>query len=235
MNTSLTEIAYILDRSGSMSRHVEPAVAAFNRFIKEQASVPGEVRFTLVLFDDQYEVLWDARPLREIPELTRKTYLPRGTTALLDAMGRTIAELGQKLAREDEAARPGQVIVAIFTDGLENASRHYTAQQIADMIAHQRDVYKWQFLFLGANQDAIATAAQYNIAARDAAAFAMDQQGIRSTSASLHRKIRSLRKAAAGCDLSVAEKQDLDAPLSKLTEEEDRSLRKDSNPPRREE
>ncbi len=139
MNKNLTAIAYILDRSGSMQSMVEPAIAGFNRFLDDQRKAPGHARLTLVLFDDQYEVPCQSLPIEEVTELDTTTYVPRGTTALLDAIGRTIEELGQRLAATPEPERPGQVIVAIFTDGLENASLQFDHHKIARMIAHQRD------------------------------------------------------------------------------------------------
>ena len=126
MNDNLTEIAFILDRSGSMESMVEPAISGFNRLLREQQQEPGTARFTLVLFDDQYEVPFHSVPIAEVVELDTNTFVPRGSTALLDAIGPTIDELGAKLAALPEADRPGQVIVAILTDGMENASHRYT-------------------------------------------------------------------------------------------------------------
>ena len=158
MNPNHTEIAFILDRSGSMASMVEPAIAGFNSLLSEQQTLPGSARFSLVLFDDHYEVPVASMPIAEVQPLNTNTYQPRGSTALLDAIGRTIDELGARLANAPEAERPGQVLVAILTDGEENASRQFTWKDISDRIRHQTDVYQWRFLFLGANQDAIATA-----------------------------------------------------------------------------
>src|SRR6478736_708029 len=116
MNKSLTEIAFILDRSGSMQSMVEPAISGFNRLLREQQQVPGQARFTLVLFDDCYELPINSVPIAEVVELDTASFVPRGSTALLDAIGRTIDDLGKKLGALPEADRPGQVIVAILTD-----------------------------------------------------------------------------------------------------------------------
>ncbi len=198
MNPNLVEIAFVLDRSGSMSSLREQAIAGFNRFLADQARQPGEARLTLVLFDDEYLVLCDATPLREVASLNAATYVPRNSTALLDAIGRTIDQLGRRLASTPESERPGQVIVAILTDGLENASTHYSWPDIAARIRHQQEKYHWRFLFLGANQDAIATAARMNIAAADAATFRACDKGVDASTRAVTRRITALRQAARG-------------------------------------
>lgn len=224
MNPQLTEIAFALDRSGSMSTMLEAAISGFNHFLRDQQQAPGQARLTLVLFDDCYEVPVAALPIAEVTALDTTTFVPRGCTALLDAIGRTIDELGQRLAATPEADRPGKVIVAILTDGFENASRHFTWQAVHDRIRHQRDHYAWEFLFLGANQDAIATAAQIGIAAHMSATFAADHVGQMSADKALSRKVRSLRAHAAGQD-GTAEAADLAAPLDSIVQEEDRKER----------
>ncbi|MDF1789861.1 MAG: hypothetical protein P1U82_28640, partial [Verrucomicrobiales bacterium] len=152
----------------------------------------------------------------EVVELDATTYVPRGSTALLDAIGRTIIELGKKLAATPEEQRPGQVIVAIFTDGFENASREFDVHKINDLITQQRNDYNWQFLFLAANEDAIATAAQLGIDRRSSSAVPYSRAGIRSTSSSLSRKMRAMRHHA-----STGEKlADLDAPMQDIVEDE---------------
>ena len=116
MNPNLTEIAYILDRSGSMQPLQEPAVAAFNDFIKSQLDVPGDARLTLIQFDDAYEVPVASMMIQEVPQLTAATYTPRGSTALFDAIGRTIKETDRRISALPDADKPGKVILAIFTD-----------------------------------------------------------------------------------------------------------------------
>lgn len=198
MNPNLVEIAFVLDRSGSMEALREQAITGFNHFLSDQAKEPGDVRLTLVLFDDEYLVPVDALPLREVVPLNAATYVPRNSTALLDAIGRTIDQLGKRLAATPEPERPGQVMVAILTDGLENASTRYTWKDVAARIRHQQEKYNWRFLFLGANQDAIATAARMNIVAANAATFAADTKGIHAGTRSISRRARALRSAAAG-------------------------------------
>lgn len=222
MNTQLTEIAFILDRSGSMQSQLDHAIKGFNDFRHAQCDVPGQARFTLVLFDDQYDVTCASVPIREVADLDRQTFEPRGSTALLDAIGRTIDELGARLAAMPEAERPGQVIVAILTDGEENASQQFTLADISSRIAHQRDVYGWQFFFLGADQDAIATAAKLNIDHASALRFSGDHAGYDSSSKAMSRKMRSLRKRSMGAKLNLQEEADLKASLSDIGREEER-------------
>ena len=157
-------------------------------FLLEQQQIEGLAKLTLILFDDEYLVPIDALPVAEILPLNNDSYVPRGSTALLDAIGRTIDELGARLAALPEQDRPGQVIVAILTDGLENSSQNYTWQKIARVIKQQTEQYRWTFLFLGANQDAIATAAQMNIAAANAATYVADAAGLHASSSSLSAK-----------------------------------------------
>jgi hypothetical protein len=226
MNTQLTEIAFILDRSGSMGSQLEPAISGFNRFLRDQQETPGEARFTLVLFDDRYEVPCNAIPIAEVVDLDTTTFVPRGSTALLDAIGRTIEELGARLSATPEAERPAQVIVAILTDGHENASHEFSLRKVSDLIAQQRDVYKWQFFFLGADQDAIATAATMNIDANSSMRFSSSAQGFRSSSRSISRKMSAMRKQATNQSMTVQETQDLKSSLSDIGDEEDRKDQK---------
>ena len=220
MNTQLTEIAFVLDRSGSMSTVTESAVAGFNEFLRDQQTAPGRARFTLVLFDDEFLVPVDAKPITEVAPLDTLTYVPRASTALLDAIGRTIDGLGKRLASTAESERPGKVIVAILTDGYENASRKYTQHDIAERIRHQREKYGWEFLFLGANQDAIATAAAMNIGPGSAATFQADAVGAKASFKSTSRKASALRMAAAYP--SMAPSSDVSMPLSEIQADEDR-------------
>ena len=224
MKNHYSEIAFVLDRSGSMESCREAAIEGFNSFLLEQQEIDGLAKLTLVLFDDEYLVPIDALPVAEILPLNSDSYVPRGSTALLDAIGRTIDELGARLAALPEQDRPGQVIVAILTDGLENSSQNWTWQQIARAIKEQTEQYRWTFLFLGANQDAIATAAQMNIAAANAAAYVADAAGLHASASSLSRKVRALRRVWMGT-ASVEECQDATAPMSGLIAEEDEKER----------
>jgi uncharacterized protein YegL len=163
MKENLTELVAILDRSGSMYGLTEETIAGYNKFIAEQKELPGEANLTTILFDDQYDILHDGVPLREIRSITTREYYTRGSTALLDALGKTINTVGQKLAHTQEEERPGKVLFLVITDGYENASQEFSAKQIRKMVEHQREKYKWEFLFLGANIDAFATASSMGI------------------------------------------------------------------------
>lgn len=225
MNKHYTEIAFVLDRSGSMESCSDAAIAGFNQFLAEQQLTEGLAKLTLILFDDEYLRIVESIPVAEVISLTDKTYVPRNSTALLDAIGTTIDELGTRLSLIPEKDRPGQTIVAILTDGFENASQKYSWKDIAAKIKHQTEGYKWTFLFLCANQDAIATAAQISIGASNAARYVADGAGSQASHASFSRKMRSIRRSAMGI-ASRAEAADLAAPLSAIVEEEDKKHRR---------
>lgn len=155
-------IIIILDRSGSMNTARESTITGFNTFIAEQKKVAGSAQVKLIQFDNEYEVVYD-KPLSDVPEMTQSTFVPRGSTALLDAQGRAITELGKELAVLPESDRPNKVIFVTITDGYENSSTDYTRDKVKEMTEHQRNVYRWEFVFLGANQDAIQVGAQMGI------------------------------------------------------------------------
>ena len=135
-----------------MNAMKEEAIGGINAFLESQQKLPGEARLTLVLFDREYIVAHDGVPIKDVPPLDSHSYVPRGTTALLDAIGRTINTIGERLDRTPESERPGKVIVAILTDGLENASQEFKRKEIFKMIKHQRDVYSWEFVSLAPNR-----------------------------------------------------------------------------------
>ena len=227
-NAHYSEIAFVLDRSGSMKSCQQAAIEGFNQFLADQQKTDGLAKLTLVLFDDEYLVPISSIPVEEVVSLTDDTYQPRGCTALLDAIGQTIDNLGQRLAALAEKDRPGQVIVAILTDGLENASQRFTWKEIAGKIKHQTDTYKWIFLFLGANQDAIATAANLSIAANNAASYVADAAGSKAGQAAFSRKMSALRRASMD-SASISERLDAEAPLTQIVSEEDRKTRESPN------
>ena len=175
--TDLTEIVCIIDRSGSMEPVRSDAIGGFNAFLEAQQKLPGDAHLTLVLFDHEYDRVLDAVPLAAVQPFTAETYMPRGTTALLDAVGRTIDDVGDRLANTPEVVRPGKVLVCILTDGMENASRDYTRDRVKGMIEHQQQKYGWEFMFLAANQDAFGEAGAMGIASQDAASYVSDGPG----------------------------------------------------------
>jgi uncharacterized protein YegL len=206
-----TEIAFILDRSGSMGSMTNAAISGFNEFLKaQQATVddhgqPIPATFTLILFDHEYLPIHNRAPIQTAEPLTLETYQPRGNTALLDAIGRTIDYIGSQLAATPEPERPSKVIIAILTDGEENASRQFTMADISQRITHQTEAYQWEFLFLGANQDAIATAAHMGIQAHNSATFIADDDDLTAGSQAFAYKIAASRRHAAKCHLDAAE------------------------------
>jgi hypothetical protein len=165
----------VLDRSGSMASIAEDVIGGLNTFIREQAQVEGEAWFTLVQFDDRYEVVHAHVPVQQVPPVTDRTYVPRGSTALLDAIGRTIVDTGVRLAMLPEGDRPQAIVFAVQTDGYENASREFTREQIFEMIRHQEEKYAWQFVFLAADQNAIEEGGKLGFAS--AAALDYDKSG----------------------------------------------------------
>lgn len=193
MNQNLTEIVFILDRSGSMESLTEETIGGFNSLIEKQKSEEGDAMVTAVLFDDMYEVLYDHIPINQVKRLTRREYYARGCTALLDAAGRTITNVGKRLAETKEEERPGKIVVVITTDGYENASREYTKPQIREMIEHQRDVYKWQFMFLGANIDAVSEADSLGIRPCMSATYSATNAGVNSTFRAMDKVIGFIR------------------------------------------
>jgi uncharacterized protein YegL len=179
MKKDLTEIGIIVDKSGSMGHVANDAIGGFNTFLKEQKKCPGDANITIVLFDHEVSVLTDRKPVADAPELTEENYRPGGTTALYDAIGQTINRIGDQLNNLPEDERPEKVIIAILTDGEENASSSFHREQINEMISHQTDVYKWVFVFLAANQDAFAAGASIGISKGNIANYAGTGEGTR--------------------------------------------------------
>lgn len=146
-----SHILFLLDRSGSMGAIKSAVIEGFNAFITSQREVVGTADFTLIQFDDKYEAVFKDVDLSEVPMLTDYNFIPRGMTALLDAMGRAIDELGRTLKSKKEADRPEKVIVAVLTDGQENASVKFTQNEVRKRIEHQQSFYNWEFMFLSAD------------------------------------------------------------------------------------
>ena len=174
--TTTAEIVFILDRSGSMHGLEADTISGFNRMIAEQKEIPGDARVTTVLFDDVVETLHDRADLRTLKPLTAHDYQVRGCTALLDAVGSTVRRVNKR-QKSDFGGRPDRTIVVITTDGLENASTRYTIDEVRTLVEKRTKKNGWEFLFMGANMDAIATAAGIGIAADHAATYVNDAKG----------------------------------------------------------
>ena len=177
MKKNLTEIVFILDRSGSMAGLEDDTIGGFNAMIEKQKREPGEALINTVLFDNVSEVVHDRVDIQKIQPMTRNEYYVRGCTALLDAVGGAIQHIGNihKYAREED--RPERTLFVITTDGMENASRKYTYERLKAMIERQKEKYGWEFLFLGANIDAAREAARFGINADHTANYHADSKG----------------------------------------------------------
>ena len=185
MEDKTTELVFIIDRSGSMSGLEGDTIGGFNSMLKEQQSVDGRALVTTVLFDDEYELLHNRVDIRNVKPLTEKDYNTRGSTALLDAIGKTIHNIRKAQKEASEEDRPEKVIFFIITDGQENASRRYTFPMIQERISHYRKKHGWEFLFFGANMDAIAEAAKIGIDANRAHSYRSDHAGTASVYTSM--------------------------------------------------
>ncbi len=193
MKKNLTEMVFILDRSGSMHSLTPDTIGGFNSMIESQKKEEGEAFVTTVLFDDQYELLHDHVDIQEIKPITNKEYYARGMTALLDAVGKTINSVGSRLSNTPEDERPDKVVFVITTDGLENASMEFNKNAIKEMIEHQQDKYSWTFIFLGANMDAVGEAASLGIDASHSHTYTASAKGTSSVYASLDCAMSCLR------------------------------------------
>ena len=177
MKKNLTELVFILDRSGSMAGLEADTIGGFNAMLEKQKGEPGEAYVSTVLFDNETEVIHDRVTLEKVSPLTRKEYYVRGCTALLDAVGGAIRHIGNvhKYAREED--RPEKTLIVITTDGMENASHRYSYPQVQELIRRQQEKYGWEFIFLGANIDAAREAARFGISADRAANYHADSRG----------------------------------------------------------
>lgn len=192
-NNNLTELVFILDRSGSMSGLESDTIGGFNAMIQKQKKESGEAYVSTILFDNVSEVLHDRIKLKKIPKMTEKDYTVRGCTALVDAIGGAIRHIGNihKYARPEDV--PSHTMFIITTDGMENASTHYSSDEVKKMIEHQKEKYGWEFLFIGANIDAVETAAQFGIEKDRAVNYRADSKGTRILYDTISAPISAMR------------------------------------------
>ena len=203
MKNNITELVFILDRSGSMAGLESDTIGGFNSMIEKQKQQDGECYVSTVLFDDENVVLHDRVKLGNIPKMTDKDYTVRGCTALIDAIGGAIHHIGNihKYSRPEDV--PEHTMFIITTDGEENASRRYTAAQVKKMIERQKEKYGWEFLFIGANIDAIETAARYGIGKDRAVNYNADGEGTHILYESVAKAVCDVRASAClGSDWS---------------------------------
>ena len=193
MKKGLTEIVFILDRSGSMSGLEKDTIGGYNSLIAKQKKEEWEAYISTVLFDDRIEVLHDRVPLDKVKPITEEEYYVRGCTALLDAIGGAIHHIGNvhKYAREED--RPEKTLFIITTDGQENSSRQYSYHKVKQMVEKQQKKYNWEFLFLGANMDAVAEAGRFGIKADRAVRYECDSRGTAVNFKALSRTVSSVR------------------------------------------
>jgi len=200
MKTNLTELVFILDRSGSMSGMENDTIGGFNSMLEKQQAEPGECRITTVLFDNKYETLHDRIDIKAVSPITEKEYFVRGSTALLDAIGRAINKIGRVQKNTAEEYRAEKVLFVITTDGMENASREFDYDKIKSMVEHQKSKYGWEFIFLGANIDAVDVANRFGVDRNRAQNYHNDSEGIRLNYAVLSETIACFREPGASLD-----------------------------------
>lgn len=194
MKKNLTELVFILDRSGSMAGLETDTIGGFNAMLRKQQKVEGEAFVTTVLFNHHYELLHDRINVRGISPLNEKDYEVGGTTALLDAIGFSIQKMINVQKRTSENERAEKVLFVITTDGIENASREFTAGKIKKMVEHQKAKYGWEFMFLGANIDAVSTAAKFGIEEDFAVDYHADHIGTQLNYEAVNEAVMNLRK-----------------------------------------
>lgn len=192
----MTELVFILDRSGSMYGLEQDTIGGFNSMLEKQKADSGEAFVTTVLFDHHIRFLHDRLPLREVKPMTTDDYTVRGSTALLDAVGSTIQHIARihKYAHSDH--KPAKTLFVIITDGMENASRQYTYDRVKALISHEQEKYGWEFLFLGANIDAAAEGARFGISADRAVTYKSDEAGTQLNYEVLSETVSCLRAGA---------------------------------------
>lgn len=212
MKKNLTELVFILDRSGSMAGLEDDTIGGFNAMIEKQKKEPGEAYVSTVLFDHRTDVLHDRLDIQKVKPMSRREYFVRGCTALLDAVGGAIHHISRihKYACEEE--RPEKTLFVITTDGMENASRQYDYQRVRQMIEHEKEKYGWEFLFLGANIDAAREAARFGIDADRAANYHADQAGTAVIYKAVSEAVCNVRAARP---MSAAWKKDIDEDYKK--------------------
>ena len=202
MKANLTELVFILDRSGSMGGMESDTIGGFNSMLQKQQAEPGECRITTVLFDGQYEILHDRIDIKAVSPITELEYFVRGNTALLDAIGRTINKIGGVQKNTAEEYRAEKVLFVITTDGMENASREFDYSKIKSMIERQKSRYGWEFIFLGANIDAVEVAGRFGVAPSRAQNFHNDGEGIALNYKVVSEAVASFRAAPASTPLA---------------------------------
>lgn len=214
MRKGLTEIVFILDRSGSMSGLEADTIGGFNSMIAKQKKEDGEAYVSTVLFDDQCEVLHDRVPMDKVPVMTDEEYYVRGCTALLDAVGGAIHHIANvhKYARDED--RPEKTLFVITTDGMENASKSYSYEKVQAMIKKEQEKYGWEFIFIGANIDAVQEAKRFGIRKERAVNYVHDEMGTEAVYRSVSKAVCAMRMADASCAGSAIDECDWEEDIN---------------------
>ncbi|MDD3221550.1 MAG: VWA domain-containing protein [Clostridia bacterium] len=215
MKKGLTELVFILDRSGSMGGLECDTIGGFNSMIERQKKQAGEVNVTTVLFDDRYDVIHDRFPLDVIPPMTSDDYYVRGCTALLDAVGKTIHKVENIQKHLPEEHKAEKVIFVITTDGMENASREYNYEHIKRMIERQKGTYGWEFMFLGANIDAVMEASRFGISPDRAVTYKNESQGVQMNYRVVSETVCSMRSAPQMANVGADWKKEIEEDVKK--------------------
>jgi uncharacterized protein YegL len=210
----LTWLIFVLDRSGSMAKIKADMVGGYNQFIAEQKKVKGKCVAFLYQFDDVYEAVYEDQDIQVVKDLTDETYVPRGWTALLDAVGKTINVINERIAKLPEDKRPDKVLVMTVTDGEENSSKEFQGDKIKEMINHQREKWKWEFAYIGANQDSWKIGSSMGLSAGTTCNYVASAAGVKGMFNALHEsttRYRSLSSADFKFDKDTADEDDKDA------------------------
>ena len=198
MKKGLTEIVFILDRSGSMGGLESDTIGGYNSMLKKQKKEEGSAIISTVLFDDEIEVLHDRKEIKKVKEITDKEYYVRGCTALLDAVGGAIHHIGNVHKKLKASERPEKTLFIITTDGMENASSKYTYKKVKKMVERQKEKYHWEFIFLGANIDAVEVASRFGVSKNRAVRYECDSEGT-----ALNFEVMSKMVSLARCSSSA--------------------------------
>jgi len=197
MKKGLTELVFILDKSGSMAGLESDTIGGYNSMLEKQKAVEGECHITTVLFDNNYELLHDRIDIKAVSPITEKEYSVGGSTALLDAIGMTIHKIGNAQKHTADDYRAEKVMFVIITDGEENSSRKYSSEKVKAQIERQKEKYGWEFIFLGANIDAVETASRFGIGADRAQNYHADSEGVELNFNVMSEAVAAFRKTSA--------------------------------------
>lgn len=210
MSHTDTDIVFVLDRSGSMAAVQEEVIGGFNKFLDEQKALPGKAKMSMTQFDTEFDVIYNGIDLASVKPLTAETFVPRGSTALNDAVCKAIDETGIRLKATPTEDRADQVLFVILTDGHENSSKEYTSLNVKEKINHQHDKYKWQFTFLGAGVDSFDVGAGYGIPQANINVFTASAMGTAHLFSSLTSNVRNYRSSGPGVSYNASITPDID-------------------------